>query len=66
MILAQEYLERYGTGFNAYMALQRALMQRFVSRGGTKEVWCERFAPFFRRRYEPIFQRLLCGESSGR
>jgi len=63
MILAQQYLERYGTSFVAYMALQRALMRRFVSRGGTNELWCERFAPIFRRRYEPIFQRLHCSEA---
>jgi hypothetical protein len=40
------------------MALQRALMQRYVTRGGSKETWCERFAPIFRRRYWPIFVRL--------
>jgi hypothetical protein len=58
MILAQYYLARYGTSFDAYMALQRALMQRYVTRGGSKETWCERFAPIFRRRYWPIFVRL--------
>jgi hypothetical protein len=63
MILAQEYLARYGTCFDAYMALQRALMQRYLTRGGTKELWCERFAPAFRRRYGPIFDLLECPEA---
>lgn len=60
MILAQFYLARYGTCFDAYMALQRALMQRYLLRGGTKEGWCERFAPRFRERYWPIFVGLDC------
>lgn len=55
MTLADEYLTRYGCGFDAYMALQRALMLRHFSRGGTNESWCARFAPVFRRRYAPIF-----------
>ncbi len=58
MILAEKYLQRYGNSFDAYMALQRALMQRYLLRGGTKEGWCERIAPVFRRRYDPIFQQL--------
>jgi hypothetical protein len=55
MILAERYLARYGNCFDAYMALQRALMLRYLSRGGTKEAWCERFAPAFRKRYGPLF-----------
>jgi hypothetical protein len=64
MILAQRYLARYGTCFDAYMALQRALMQRYLTRGGTKEVWCERFAPVFRERYWPVFVRLDCPDAA--
>ena len=52
MILAQKYLARYETPFAAYMALQRALMMLYLSRGGTEREWCERIAPHFHRRYE--------------
>ena len=55
MILAQKYLARCETPFAAYMALQRALMVHYMSRGGTEENWCERIAPAFRRRYQPVF-----------
>lgn len=55
MTLADEYLKRYGAGFDAYMAFQRALLERYLSCGGTKETWCERFAPVFRRRYAAVF-----------
>lgn len=55
MILAHEYLARHRTPFEAYMALQRALMVRFMTRGGTEEWWCTRLAPAFRKRYTPIF-----------
>ena len=58
MNLAQYYLARYANRFDAYMAFQRALMHRFILRGGTKEDWCERFAPAFRRRYGEFFGAL--------
>jgi len=60
MTLAHEYLGRYGSSFDAYMALQRALMRRYISRGGTMESWCERLAPRFRERYEAIFMGAGC------
>lgn len=50
-ILAQLYLSRHGTPFEAYMALQLSLLEHYVSRGGTAEGWCERLAPVFRQRY---------------
>ena len=56
MILAQKYLARYETPFAAYMALQRALMLHYLSRGGTEQNWCERIAPLFHRRYERMLQ----------
>lgn len=56
MTLAEEYFGRYGGGFNAYMALQRVLLERYLSCGGTKERWCERIAPVFRRRYAAMFE----------
>lgn len=34
-----------------YLALQRALMVRFMARGGTAEEFCTRIAPVFRRKY---------------
>lgn len=55
MILAQKYLARYETPFAAYMALQRALLLHYLSRGGTEERWCKQIAPLFRRRYHPVF-----------
>lgn len=55
MILAQKYLARYETPFAAYMALQRALMMHYLTRGGTEAAWCERIAPRFRQRYQALF-----------
>jgi hypothetical protein len=55
MILALQYLARHDSPFAAYMALQRTLMQRYLSHGGTAEGWCTRIAPTFRRRYAPVF-----------
>ncbi|HSJ13975.1 MAG TPA: hypothetical protein VK939_06145 [Longimicrobiales bacterium] len=54
MILAEKYLARHGRTFEAYMALQRALLMRYVGRGGTEQDWCERMAPVFRARYEAL------------
>jgi hypothetical protein len=55
MILAQRYLARYETPFAAYMALQRALLLHYMSRGGTAEKWCAKIAPLFQRRYLTVF-----------
>jgi hypothetical protein len=55
MILAQQYLARHSSPFAAYMALQRSLMQHYLSQGGSAETWCNRIAPAFRRRYAPVF-----------
>lgn len=59
MILAQKYLARYDTPFAAYMALQRALLLHYLSRGGTEERWCAEIAPIFRRRYQPVFTEAI-------
>lgn len=53
-MLADVYIARYGSGFEAYMALQSALLQRHLARGGTIQSWCERIAPAFRRRYASL------------
>jgi len=57
-ILAKRFYARYGNRFDAYMALQRALMARYLSLGGTTEGWCERLAPRYRERYGPVFEHL--------
>lgn len=54
MVLAEFYMARYETAFQAYMALQRALMLRYVQRGGTPERWCREMAPRFRARYSVL------------
>ena len=50
-MLGELYLARCGSGFAAYMALQRALVSHWLARGGTEQSWCERIAPVFRSRY---------------
>jgi hypothetical protein len=51
MMLAEYYLARSGSGFGAYMMLQRALLARWVARGRCEQSWCARRAPLFRQRY---------------
>jgi hypothetical protein len=50
-MLAEVYRARFGSGFEAYMALQRALLARWIARGGTEESWCNSMASLFRQRY---------------
>lgn len=59
LVLADVYLARHRSPFEAYMALQCALLARFVRRGGSTADWCDRLAPAFRRRYAPIFAQHL-------
>jgi hypothetical protein len=59
LVLADAYLARHGSPFAAYMALQCALLERFVARGGSPDEWCNRLAPVFRRRYAPVFAQHL-------
>jgi len=54
MEMMRPYLERYPTGLAGYLALQRALIARFVAQGGTSEEFCTRLAPAFRRRYAKV------------
>lgn len=51
MELVRQYAARHPTGLAAYLALEVALMRRFVARGGTEEEFCRRLAPAFHRRY---------------
>ena len=55
MILVQQYLARHQSPFAAYMALQTALLRQYLQQGGTEEIWCQRIAPAFRRRYAGVF-----------
>lgn len=49
--IERRYVERYPSGLAAYMALQRALMRRYLARGGTEAEFCQRLAPVFQRRH---------------
>jgi hypothetical protein len=51
MELTGRYLAMHPTRFAAYLALEVALMRRFVAIGGTEEEFCRRLAPAFARRY---------------
>ena len=39
-----------------YLAMQRALMRRFIARGGSAEEFCARIAPVFRRKYGALME----------
>jgi hypothetical protein len=54
METARSFLMVTPSRFAAYLALQCALMRRFVARGGTPEEFCVRLAPAFHRRYAPL------------
>jgi|GEM_PF-1354453 len=56
MEIARSYLAGYATGFAAYLALEVALMRRYVARGGSQEEFCTRLAPTFRRRFAPMLE----------
>jgi hypothetical protein len=51
MEIARPYLARSRSRFQAYLALQAALMNRYLARGGSPEEFCRRLAPAFRRRW---------------
>jgi hypothetical protein len=52
--IARRYRSTSSSGFGAYIALQCALMRRFVARGGTEEEFCVRLAPVFHRKYAQV------------
>jgi hypothetical protein len=54
MEIARRFLARSPSRFQAYLALQRALMSRHLARGGTIEDFCHRLAPAFRRRWSGL------------
>jgi hypothetical protein len=54
MEVIRRFVEHHGWGFDAYMALERALMRRYIARGGSALDFCDRLAPAFRRRFAPV------------
>lgn len=56
MLLAESYRARCDNTFDAYMSLQRALLNRWMAQGGTEESWCRRLAPLFRARYAELVE----------
>jgi hypothetical protein len=54
MELARRFIETRPTRFAAYVELQRALMRRFIRRGGSAEEFCRRLAPLFHNRYAAL------------
>jgi hypothetical protein len=56
MEIATRYLARSPSRFQAYLALQAALMTRYLARGGSEEEFCLRLAPAFRRRWSHLLR----------
>ena len=54
MEIMRRHIATQPTPLAAYLALQSALMRRFLARGGTAEEFCERLAPTYHRRYAPL------------
>lgn len=54
MEIMRRHIATQPTRLAAYLALQCALMRRFLARGGTAEEFCERLAPIYHRRYAPV------------
>lgn len=54
MEIMRRHMATQPTRLAAYLALQCALMRRFLARGGTAEEFCERLAPIYHRRYAPL------------
>jgi hypothetical protein len=54
MEIMRRHMATQPTRLAAYLALQCALMRRFLARGGTAEDFCERLAPIYHQRYAPL------------
>ena len=54
MEIMRRHIATQPTRLAAYLALQCALMRRFVAQGGTAEDFCQRLAPIYHRRYAPV------------
>jgi hypothetical protein len=56
MVLLDRIRRDCESPFEAYMALQRRLLARWLARGGTEEAWCVRLAPAFHARYGALLE----------
>lgn len=54
MEIVRRHVVNQPTRLAAYLALECALMRRFLARGGTLEEFCERLAPAFHHRFAPV------------
>ena len=54
MEIMRRHIATQPTRLAAYLALQCALMRRFLARGGTAEEFCQRLAPIYHRRYAAL------------
>jgi hypothetical protein len=54
MEIIRRHMATQPTRLAAYLALQCALMRRFLAKGGTAEEFCERLAPIYHQRYAPL------------
>jgi hypothetical protein len=54
MEVARRFAALYPNGYDAYLALQCALMRHYIARGGTASDFCARLAPAFRRRHRTL------------
>ncbi|MGH7552162.1 MAG: hypothetical protein ACREMQ_03950 [Longimicrobiales bacterium] len=52
--IARRFAASHGTGFRVYLALECALMRRYVARGGTEAEFCERLGAAFHRRHRGL------------
>lgn len=56
MELLRTYCGIHPLTLATYLEMQRALMARFIARGGTAEEFCARIAPAFRRKYGALLE----------
>ncbi|HEX2187994.1 MAG TPA: hypothetical protein VHG51_03800 [Longimicrobiaceae bacterium] len=55
MEISRRYITGQHAPLAAYLALQRALIERHVAGGGSAEEFCARLAPVYHRRFGPLF-----------
>lgn len=60
MEILRKHVASQPTRLAAYVALECALMRRYLARGGTLEDFCARLAPIFHQRFAPV----LLGEQA--
>lgn len=54
MEIIRRHVASQPTRLAAYLALECALMRRYLARGGTLEDFCARLAPIFHQRFAPV------------